>query len=328
MAGVDPVREVTMSGLEERSAEVAAAYGLGSIVEPLRLVDRGEQARVWRLVTDTGTFAVKEPLRGFEARSDGVDVAFQEAVLAQTRVLIPRPVRRPDGAVLAAVAGADLRASSWVDLLPISVSLDPEQLGRTVAALHQVDFPTAGQVNPWYWAPVGREAFERYADQLTAVNAPFAPALTAAVPELVALESLLEPPSSIRICHRDLWANNLRATPDGAVCVIDWDNCGPADPGHELAMVLYEFGYLDAERCGTIYSSYVDAGGPGRLTRPQQLTMVIAQFGHFWELATIRWREPQTTEEERQHLCEWMAEMADRPLTVDVCHEMVAAVAG
>jgi aminoglycoside phosphotransferase (APT) family kinase protein len=213
-------------------------------------------------------------------------------------------------------------------MLAISRDVDLERLGRTLAALHQVEFAAPGPVDPWYWAPVGRPAFERYADLLAAAGAPFASALARTLPELAALESLLEAPGDPRMCHCDLWANNVRITPSGSICVLDWDNCGAADPAHELAMVIFEFGYVDADRCRAIYSAYVDAGGPARITRPEQLTKVIAQFGHFWELGARRWLDPDATDEERSHLSEWLAEMDDQPLTVDVCHRIVHAVGG
>ncbi len=315
-----------MTDLSDLAQLIADAFSLGAVAAPLRVVDRGEQARVWRLTTERGEYAVKEPLRGFEARSDGIDIAFQEAILAQTDVLLPVPVRRPDGAAVANVGGADLRVTTWVDMRSISKDIDPEQLGRTLALLHRVDFASPADVDPWYFEPVGRAAFERYADLLAGAGAPFAPALAAAVPGLIALEELLETPRDHRMCHRDLWANNVRATPDGTLCVFDWDNCGTADPSHELAMVVYEFAYLDASRCHAIHSAYVDAGGPARLTRPGQLTMVIAQFGHFWEHGAREWLRPDTTPEERAHLCDWLLELDDQPLRVDVCEQIIAAV--
>ena len=45
----------------------------------------------------------------------------------------------------------------------------------------------------------------------------------------------------LQTCHRDLWADNVLPTADGGVCVIDWENSGPADPSQELGCVLFEF---------------------------------------------------------------------------------------
>ena len=52
----------------------------------------------------------------------------------------------------------------------------------------------------------------------------------------------------IQTCHRDLWADNVLPTADGGVCVIDWENSGPADPSQELGCVLFEFARFDPGR--------------------------------------------------------------------------------
>ncbi len=312
-----------MSDFTDHSDDVAGLFDLGAVSAPLSLADRGEQARIWRLETERGVFAVKQALAGFAPRSDGVDVAFQEAVLAQTDVLMPAPVRRPDGSVLAPVAGELVRVAEWVDLRAADPGLDPRRIGALLAALHRVELDVPGEVDPWYWAPVGRSALLRYADRLDDGAAPFAAQFRAAVPGLVELEGLLEAPVSPRLCHCDLWADNLRETTDGDLCVIDWDNCGPADPAHELAMVLFEFGRGSRERTRALYAAYVEKGGPARITRPGQLTMVIAQFGHFWEGAAQGWLDPAATEEDRLHAADRVAELVDPPLTVDLVAETV-----
>ena len=79
------------------------------------------------------------------------------------------------------------------------------------------------------------------------------------------MESLLQPVTPRQICHLDLWADNVRGTPDGGICVIDWDNAGPGDPSRELALVLFEFGRGRPDRLETLYAAYLAAGGPGRV---------------------------------------------------------------
>lgn len=43
---------------------------------------------------------------------------------------------------------------------------------------------------------------------------------------------------TVQTCHRDLWADNILPAAQGGVCVIDWENSGPADASQELACVL------------------------------------------------------------------------------------------
>jgi Ser/Thr protein kinase RdoA (MazF antagonist) len=313
------------------TAQVAEAFDLGTAHGPMREVAGGEQARIWRLDTARGSFAVKEPRRGFEPRTDGVDVAFQEAVRAQTDVLTPMPVRRPGGAFVVPIEDVLVRASAWVDLNPPDPRLDPAAIGAMLAALHRVDFAlpddlrSAG-VDPWYCAPVGQATWDDLADRLTAASAPFAETLRHEIPHLLELEALLETPCELRMCHCDLWADNVLLTPTGDLCVIDWDNCGPADPSHELACAVFEYGQGDAGRMRALYEAYRAAGGPGRLDRPGHFTMLIAQFGHFWELAARQWLDPESTDADRLHAEARVAELMDPPLRVDTIRRLLAAV--
>jgi aminoglycoside phosphotransferase (APT) family kinase protein len=103
------------------------------------------------------------------------------------------------------------------------------------------------------------------------------------IPHVLRLEALLETPKNLQTCHRDLWADNILPTPGGGVCVIDWENCGLEDPAQEIPMVLFDFGTSNPERIAELYGSYIDAGGPARVRGLGTFTMVIAQFGHFWE---------------------------------------------
>ena len=105
------------------------------------------------------------------------------------------------------------------------------------------------------------------------------------IAELLRLETLLAPPTNLQSCHRDLWADNMLPTPTGGLCVIDWENCGLADPAQELPMAMIDFGLGDQRRIAELYLAYLDAGGPARISGLGSFTMVIAQFGHFWESA-------------------------------------------
>jgi thiamine kinase-like enzyme len=100
---------------------------------------------------------------------------------------------------------------------------------------------------------------------------------------------MLRPMAPLQTCHLDLWADNLRATPEGGLCLIDWDNCGPADPSRELALILFEFGRGDHHRLRAIYESYLDSGGLGRINGEADFSMLIAQLGHIGEMHLRRW---------------------------------------
>ena len=144
--------------------------------------------------------------------------------------------------------------------------------------------------------------------------------------ELIALEDLIEPAGDVRTCHRDLWAENLRRTVGGTLCVIDWDNCGLAGPGQEVAVALFEFSCGDADRAHALYREYRLCGGPGRVARPGDFSMAIAQLGHITELSCRRWLDPATSQTERDRQAARFAEGANDPLTRRVIDELLDAI--
>ena len=289
------------------------------------MVARGEQGRVWRLDTDTGAFAIKE-LIILQTPADAVaDVAYQEAVLATGAVAMPRPIRTVAGNVLLDVAGHQVRAYEWIDLLATDLGLDPLVIGETLAAIHQVHYAPARPVSGWYTEPVGALQWTQLLDDAKAAAAPFADALAAEIPELLRLEALIEPPTNLQGCHRDLWADNILPTPTGGVCVIDWENCGLADPAQEILMAMIDFAFADQRRVADLYLSYVEAGGPGRVSSYGSFTMVIAQFGHFWESAITAYLSTSAAEV-KAHSLDRIAELLNLPLRVEHLEEMLDTI--
>jgi Ser/Thr protein kinase RdoA (MazF antagonist) len=211
--------------LSDHAATIARAYGLGTPVREMIMVARGEQGRIWRLETETGAFAIKVLVIRQLPADAAADVAYQEAVLAIGAVSMPRPIRTVAGQVLVDVAGHQVRAYEWVDLLATDTGLNPAVIGATLAAIHQVRYAPTRPLIGWYTEPVGAPRWTQLLDAARADDAPFAEALDAEIPELLRLEALIEPPGSLQSCHRDLWADNILPTPTGGVCVIDWENC-------------------------------------------------------------------------------------------------------
>jgi Ser/Thr protein kinase RdoA (MazF antagonist) len=107
------------------------------------MVARGAQGRVWWLGTDAGGFAIKELVVRQTPADAAPAVAYQEAMLASGAVRMPRPIRTVAGQVLVDVAGYQVRAYEWVDLLAMDTDLDPTVVGATLAAIHQVHYAPA-----------------------------------------------------------------------------------------------------------------------------------------------------------------------------------------
>jgi Ser/Thr protein kinase RdoA (MazF antagonist) len=287
-------------------------------------VASGRLGSIWRLDTESGSWAVKQVGDASDAELAEVleGAALQDAALAG----VPTPAvrRTPAGDVIADRHRTRVRLHAWADLEEPDIDLDPVELGQLVAALHRVDFAGTIGPDPWYADPVGVARWHELMAVLHARGAPFAGELDALVPELVALEAYLGgPPRALRTCHRDLWADNVRRTPDGDLCVFDFDNTGLADPSQELALVLVEYGAADSTRARTIRAAYAEAGGPGRVEGPQDFAMPIAQLAHIVDEGCRRWLIA-TTDAERTDNEAWVREFIDRPLTRDVIEALLA----
>lgn len=311
------------------AAAIADHFGLGARA---RLsegpVARGKQGAVWRLTTADGRWAVKVPFRHEDEAALAPAAAFQEAAAA-SGVPAPRIHRTAEGALFAVVDGIRLRVYEWVDLGRPDPLLDPELVGAAVAAIHRV--PGAERAAPftapdrWYLDPVGAERWDALIAELDVAGAPFTADLAGLRDELVALESWLAPPAAPRTCHRDLMADNLVPAASGGVCVIDWENSGPADPSQELGVVLYEYARTDPGRARALVAAYDDAGGPARIAGHGDFTMLIAQLGHIAELAATDWLRPNDRSPDRSHAEAWIREVLDDPHSRDRLDRLLTA---
>ena len=307
----------------DSAGDIARVFGLGGDARFTGRVERGEQGQVEELVTTSGSFAVKTSFDLPEL--DGEDAEFQVAAGA-AGVPAPGVLRTAAGTWHAQIGGSPVRVYEWVDLLPPDSMFDPAEAGWIVAAIHRTPFAGRRLEDPWYTEPVGPVAWDKLIIDLTAAGAPFVAGLAAVRDELVALEALLERSSTVRTCHRDLWSDNLRPASSGGLCVIDWENCGLADPGQEIAGVVFEFGYGDADRAREVYRAYRSGGGPGMVRTRSHFSMTIAQLGHIAEMACRIWLDPTTPEDERRRQEARVAESIDQPLTVAVIDELLDAV--
>ena len=287
-------------------------------------VARGKQGVVWRLDTTEGRWAVKVPFERSDEDEVRASTLFHEAACA-AGVPTPRVRRTTEGSVFATIGGGQARVYEWVDLGAPDPCLDPAVVGGVVAAIHQVAGGGGGTPDAWYVDPVGADRWDQLVEQLREHGAPFAGRLAELRDELVALESWIEPPETLRTCHCDLWADNVLPTADGGVCVIDWDNSGPADPSQELGCVLFEFSRGDAGRARALIGAYREAGGPGTVSRRGHFSMLVAQLGHITEMAAMDWLEPNPRSPDRAAATAWISEVLDEPHTREVLDALLRA---
>jgi Ser/Thr protein kinase RdoA (MazF antagonist) len=313
--------------LDQRAARpIAAAFGLGRDPHLTGPVARGEQGLLWHLATDDGRFAIKALLEPTREEAVRADAAFQDAAVAAG---IPAPpIRRTAaGDVLLDIDGAQVRAYGWLDLLEPDPAIDAAAVGQLVASLHTLGYAGTNPVDPWYVDPVRAPRWDELVAAVRSADAGFADGFAAYRDELVAMEALVEPPRDPITCHRDLWADNVRATPDGSLAVIDWENGGLADPSQELALVLFEYADADEVRARALHAAYIEHGGPGRIRDRGTFAMVIAQLGHIAEWALERWLAADAPPE-RERLEALVGEVLDRPLTIAGIDRLVEAVSG
>jgi len=297
------------------------------LAQPARLegpVARGQLGQVWRLNTPGGDYAVKEWFARAHVDDAGRDAHFVEA--ARTAgVLTPAVIRTPGGRVATTVDGTAVRVFEWVNLRGRSRRLDPDAVGRMLGRLHRAAPPSDEPVDNWFATGFGERSWRELHSRLLAEGAPFAAELGGILDELIAVETVIEPHERTILCHRDLWADNVLATDDGRVCVIDFENMGPADPSQELAMVLFEFGDNDPARARRIHTAYRDAGGPGRVTRRGHFTMLVAEQAHIGQLACSRW-VGSTDPVQRERLAAWFCEIPEDPVMLARVDRILAAV--
>jgi hypothetical protein len=307
---------------------VADAFGLGrteSLSEP---VARGELGQVRRLVTDTGTWAVKESLD--DVPPD--DLVAAEATGAfhlacwEAGIPTPEPVRGASGRFVAELGGEHVSVYGWVDLADADTGLDPIEVGALLAALHAVRRPAAGPVHEWFEAPVGEREWRAVLKASRGAGAPYVDRLAELLPALLEVESLLTPMDPVQTLHLDLWSDNVRRrTSDGVACVIDFDNAGPGDPCREVAMVVFEFGQGDAVRQRRLYGAYRDAGGPGLLTGRGDFAMTIAQLHHIGHRHLRMWLGARDSESRARSLA-GVEEFLGEPLLLSDIDRLVEAL--
>ncbi len=304
------------------AALVADRFDLGPDARLEVEAARGEQGQVRRLVTARGSYALKESFGDVDADEAEATATFQ-ARCHDAGVTCPRPLADRDGHYLAEVDGSPVRVQTWVDIADADPLLDPATVGETVARLHAVVQPGTERPHEWHTEPVGASEWRALVKAARGAGAPFAESLARLVPDLLAAEELLTPMAGEQWLHLDLWADNVRAGPDGSAFVIDFDNAGPGEPTRELAMVLFEFGRDDPARTAALVTAYEAAGGPGRVRTPEDFGVTVAQLHHIARYQVLGWlnaRDPEA----RARAHAGVREFVDEALTVPWIQRLVS----
>jgi Ser/Thr protein kinase RdoA (MazF antagonist) len=273
---------------------------------------RGELGQIWRVDIGPKSFALKEIFA--EPPDVEAELAFTSRAVA-AGVRLPATHAARDGRYLVTTPqGRWLRLYDWVDLHPIDLTAPstPDEIGRLMARLHRcapagsggdpAPAPPGGDPAP---APPGGDPAPAPPGGDPAPAPPGGDPWYDTVPEPHDYAGWVAPadPGALILCHRDLHPENVFAGPDGVLVVVDWDNFGPADPARELACGLFDWffdGVADFDAMHRMHDAYVREGGPGRLTRPADFTMLIAIRMNFLALQRTIALDPAIEPERRE----------------------------
>jgi len=277
--------------------QVADGFELGA---PRRMtwVARGAMGQVWRLDTETGSFAVKESLQPEDPSSFERQLGFASAVSERAHeagVLVTRPVRSPAGLLLLPVRPEHdaeprhVRATTWIDGSPgVDTSSAASWLGSTMALIENLpDLPPAPPRDRWMQAwftqvPTG-EQWSRLAERSGTVGAPWTGALEVQLPTFAALTALVGPPQADRliVAHTDLQPKNvLTAASDYAL--LDWDEAAETSRDRVLARAIADWhlhnGVIDSDAVHATITAYRAGGGTGTLHQVDAFGDLVAGF--------------------------------------------------
>jgi aminoglycoside phosphotransferase (APT) family kinase protein len=196
-------------------------------------------------------------------------------------------------------------------------------LGR----LHALAPPDRRPIHPWFREPPPAGALDALLERARAAEAPWANALAGLIPILGAALAATgrlpaEPPGRVT-CHLDFNPENVLVDARGDVCVVDWENSGPALPEQELAPALAFFTREPAE-VEPFLRAYAEAGGPGRLRDRTSYALSASVDANL--VATYARRALDAPDgEDRARAAFWIGDIAANAFTLERIDEWLEA---
>lgn len=241
--------------------EVAAAFGLGTVVGEWAPVAGGGSHRMFRLSTTSGEWAVKWLNRSREAwwLREHLLAAEVERTAAAAGVAMPRRCEPLLAEIPVDGEPAAFQAHEWVHGRPVGPG-DAEVsawVGATMAVLHRVGAPAAADERELYPVSAWRTWLRDADVELAAVVRAALPVVDTAVGVVAGCRDGLTAVCS----HRDVSAGNVLIGDDGPV-LLDWDSAGPEVAEWEVTRAALAFGG-DEPGFRRVVAAYEAAGGPG-----------------------------------------------------------------
>lgn len=282
---------------------------------------RGATAHVWDVRDGSARYALKA--RRGEPPSEAVVAAEVDFIDRARAAGIGVPSLHADTSGRRVLPGPDgtwLRLYDWAETTPADLGSPStaEAVGALLARLHLIAASVATEADgsppdPWYGRPPALEDLEA----MLSADAWWVPRLEARIASVSALLAIVTPadPARLVLCHRDLHPGNVVLDVSGSLVVLDHDDLGPADPARELARALFDW-WSDPEpdlgMMQTMHRAYVAAGGPARIRRAGDLSMLVATRLNFLVKQLRRATDPATSDADRA----WADQEIDESLRI------------
>lgn len=279
------------------AGQISEGFGLAP---PRRMVwaADGAMGRVWRLETESGSFAVKESLRPEDQVSFERQVDFAASVSEQVRragVDVPQVVRTRTGSLMLRVEKGQsdepmcVRVATWIDgRAGVDTSRAAGWLGSTLASVETLaDPPTVPPGDPWLEAWFTQvptpEQWAALVQQGSRLGVEWAPTLTHHLPAFADLRALVVPPrpEQLTVTHTDLQPKNVLTSRDG-YALLDWDDVAQVSRDRILARAIADWhvdaGVIDTAAVHRTLAAYGEGGGTGTLRDVDAFGDLIAGF--------------------------------------------------
>lgn len=228
----------------ETAARIASAFGLGAITEPAIHIATDVQGASVRMQTEAGRWHAHGVMDGMTEEHAEESIRLMDAARA-AGVKTPRAVRTSSGSLIGEIDGKEWRVDTWMDLgptiaAPVS-SKSAFKAGALLATLHGLRLEPVDGMHPWLAAkPRGAEDWTRILGIVESAEAPWFPALTAALPAILDVSAgHVEPPrEDLILSHTDFQPASTHLDKDDALVPTGWEFAGAISPAWHLGLVL------------------------------------------------------------------------------------------